>query len=48
MLSELYYRNKEGHVYADIDENKIEPYFIEENSKTQIHTNLPIFKNKQG
>jgi hypothetical protein len=25
LLSELYYRNKEGHAYADIDVNKWEP-----------------------
>ena len=44
LLSELYYRNKEGHAYADIDVNKQEP-----NTKEKlIHTNAPIFKNLQG
>ena len=39
-LSELYYRNKEGHAYADYDTNKAEV--------GTIHTDLPIFKNKAG
>ena len=44
LLSELYYRNKEGHAYADTDVNKQEP-----NTKEKlIHTNAPIFKNLQG
>lgn len=44
LLSELYYRNKEGHAYADTDVNKWEP-----NTKEKlIHTNAPIFKNLQG
>lgn len=41
LLSELYYRNSQGHSYADIDTNKLEP-------NPDIHINLPIFKNKQG
>lgn len=44
LLSELYYRNKEGHAYADTDVNKQEP-----NTKEKlIYTNAPIFKNLQG
>ena len=39
LRSELYYRNKKGHSYADIDQNKIIPDGTLE---------LPIFKNKQG
>ena len=42
LLSELYYRNSKGRVYADVDVNKIAP------SNGKIHTNLPIFKNKLG
>lgn len=44
LLSELYYRNKEGHAYADTDVNKQEPNIKEK----LIHTNAPIFKNLQG
>ena len=42
LLSELYYRNRAGNSYADIDLNKAAP----ENGV--IHTNKPIFKNKLG
>lgn len=49
LLSELYYRNKEGHAYADIDVNKWEPNTKESLNVGQlIHTNAPIFKNLQG
>ena len=49
LLSELYYRNKEGHAYADIDVNKQEPNTKESlNIGELIHTNAPIFKNLQG
>ena len=41
LLSELYYRNSQGHAYADIDEHKLKP-------NPDIHINLPIFKNKAG
>ena len=42
LLSELYYRNSAGHSYADYEEYKLKP------TGSVIHTNLPIFKNKQG
>ena len=49
LLSELYYRNKEGHAYADTDVNKWEPNTKESlNIGELIHTNAPIFKNLQG
>ena len=49
LLSELYYRNKEGHAYADTDVNKQEPNTKESlNIGELIHTNAPIFKNLQG
>lgn len=49
LLSELYYRNKEGHAYADTDVNKWEPNTKESlNTGEWIHTNAPIFKNLQG
>ena len=49
LLSELYYRNKEGHAYADTDVNKLEPNTKESlNIGELIHTNAPIFKNLQG
>lgn len=49
LLSELYYRNKEGHAYADTDANKWEPNTKESlNIGELIHTNAPIFKNLQG
>lgn len=41
LLSELYYRNTEGHSYADSDEHKVTP-------SNGIRTDLPIFKNKAG
>lgn len=41
LLSELYYRNSQGHAYADVDEHKLKP-------DPDIHINLPIFKNKAG
>ena len=53
LLSELYYRNKEGHSYADITGNKQKPEILARDSNGKItsykiYTNLPIFKNKQG
>ena len=49
LLSELYYRNKEGHAYADTDVNKWEPNTKESlNIGELIYTNAPIFKNLQG
>ena len=42
MLSELYYRNKENHSYADIDANKVGP------GELGYNIGLPIFKNKLG
>jgi hypothetical protein len=42
LLSEIYYRNSKGHAYADSDISKCEPI------NGEIHTHLPIFKNKQG
>ena len=49
LLSELYYRNKEGHAYADTDVNKLEPNTKESlNIGELIYTNAPIFKNLQG
>jgi len=53
LLSELYYRNKEGHSYADITGNKQKPEILARDSNGKItsykiDTNLPIFKNKQG
>ena len=43
LLSELYYRNKAGHSYSDINENKVAP-----GKENLIYTNCPIFKNKSG
>ena len=40
--SEIYYRNKEGHVYADFDVNKVSP------SDPEYRLELPIFKNTMG
>ena len=52
LLSELYWRNNEGHSYADIDANKIGTNITYDvNGKItsyDIHINKPIFKNKQG
>ena len=42
LLSEIYYRNKAGHTYADVSSNKIAP------TNGQIHIGLPIFKNTAG
>ena len=42
LLSELYYRNSAGNVFADSDTNKKEPV------NGVINTELPIFKNKAG
>ena len=42
LLSELYYRNKVGNSYADVDINKQAP------TEGLIHINKPIFKNKKG
>ena len=51
LLSEIYYRNAEGHSYADVDSNKLDTY-IRNDSKEIIgriiHTNKPIFKNSAG
>lgn len=41
LLSELYYRNKEGHSYADDETNRLTP-------TDTTTTNLPIFKGKDG
>ena len=52
LLSELYYRNDKGHSYADDDSNQKKPILIYDANDQlidyTIHTNLPIFKNKQG
>ena len=42
LLSELYYRNSAGHVYADVDTHKVAP------NNGVIHIDKPIFKNKMG
>lgn len=43
LMSELYYRNKEGHSYADYDSNKIRI-----DKFTDSTPNLPIFKDITG
>ena len=43
MMSELYYRNKAGNTYSDIDGNKVDP-----NDTDYYKIGLPIFKNKAG
>lgn len=52
LLSELYWRNKENHAYADYDENKIKPDIEKDEngniSNVVIHTQYPIFKNTSG
>ena len=48
LLSELYWRNKENHAYADSNGNKISPKDEDGNGNTGIHTNLPIFKDVSG
>lgn len=56
VLSEMYYRNSAGHVYADYDTNKVAPgsYSITDKDgnvttyNETIHTNLPIYKSIAG
>lgn len=51
LLSELYYRNKEGHSYADVGGNKVAVGVIEDDSgktKFDVKLGLPIFKNLAG
>lgn len=51
MLSEIYYRNKENHAYADTEQNALKPIITKDefgNNTYTIHQNLPIFKNKVG
>ena len=42
LLSELYYRNREGNTFADVESNKLAP------EEGVVHVGLPIFKNKAG
>ena len=42
MLSDLYYRNKEGHSYPDYETNKTK------STKDNIFIEYPIFKNVSG
>ena len=49
MMSELYYRNSAGHVYADYDVNKIKLFSDEQSVNTiQNSEDLPIFKDITG
>jgi hypothetical protein len=51
-LSEIYYRNSEGHAYADIDANKCTADVEKDSSgnivRYDVKICLPIFKNKAG
>lgn len=48
LMSETYYRNKEGHEYADIAANKLVDIVPSDESYFQKCMNLPIFKDKSG
>jgi hypothetical protein len=41
LLLELYWRNSEGHAYADVSSNAVKP-------NPDIHLGKPIFKNTAG
>jgi hypothetical protein len=52
LLSELYWRNSEGHAYADVIENKVDTDIKRDNNGNiisyTIHIDKPIFKNTAG
>ena len=52
LLSELYYRNNEGHSYADINDNKVDAEVVKDAlgnvTGFDVKLGLPIFKNLAG
>ena len=52
LLSEIYYRNKAGNSYADVDTNKWSAEIIKDDSgqviRFDVKLGYPIFKNKAG